>query len=72
MKIGSNSYHKYGFLELNEKFEIIGRTSDKSIEIAILKNKKILCTMFHPERHNKSQKLINKLITTFLKKSICN
>ena len=72
MKIVSNSYHKYGFLELNEKFEIIGRTSDKSIEIAILKKKKILCTMFHPERQNKSQKLINKLITTFLKKSICN
>ncbi len=72
MKIISNSYHQYGFLGLNEKFEIIGRSFSKSVEIAVLKNKKILCTMFHPERYNKSQKLINKLIIKFLKKSICN
>ncbi len=71
-KIITNSYHNYGFLKLNKKFEIIGRSRDKSIEIAILKKKKILCTMFHPERYNKKQKEINNLILNFLELKTCN
>ena len=51
---------------LNENFKCIGKSKDNSIEIAILKQKKVLCLMFHPERKNKSQKSINKLITNFL------
>ena len=43
----SNSYHNYGFFKLNEKFKIIGRSTDKSIELAEMRGKKILCMMFH-------------------------
>ena len=70
--INTNSYHNYGFLKLNNVFEVIGRSTDKSIEIATLKNKKVLCTMFHPERYNKSQKRVNELILSFLEISSCN
>ncbi len=71
-KINSNSYHNYGLFQLNNLFHIIGKSSDKSIEIAELKNKKILCLMFHPERFNKDQKKIDNLVINFLKKTICN
>ena len=42
--------------------EIIAKHKDGSIEIAELKNKNLFCTMFHPERKNKSQKIVDKLI----------
>ena len=65
-KILSNSYHNYGFFKLNEKFKIIGRSTDKSIELAEMRGKKILCMMFHPERYNASQRQINILIKNFI------
>jgi len=71
-KIITNSYHNYGFSKLNNKFQIIGKTKDNSIEIALIKNKKTLCLMFHPERKNKNQNSINKLILNFLDLNICN
>jgi len=71
-KINSNSFHNYGFSRLNNLFKVIGKTSDKSIEIAKMNKKKILCLMFHPERFNKDQKKINNLIIKFLRKSLCN
>ena len=39
---------------------------DSSIEIAEEKKNKILCFMFHPERFNKSQILIDKKNQIFL------
>ena len=66
-KIQTNSFHNFGFKNLNSKFLVIGKTYDGSIEIALLKNKKILCTMFHPERYNKDQKKINSMILNFLR-----
>ena len=62
----TNSFHNYGFLKLNTNFNCIGKSKDKSIEIAILKKKKVLCLMFHPERKNTNQSSINKLISNFL------
>ena len=62
----TNSFHNYGFLKLNKNFKCIGKSKDKSIEIAILKKKKVLCLMFHPERKNTNQSSINKLISNFL------
>ena len=67
-RINTNSFHNYSFKKLNKFFSVIGRTKDQCIEIAKLKNKKILCTMFHPERYNQSQEKINKMIFNFLKK----
>lgn len=60
--INVNSYHNYSIKNLDRKFEIIGKHSDGSIEIARFKKKKVFCTMFHPERKNQSQKIIDKLI----------
>jgi gamma-glutamyl-gamma-aminobutyrate hydrolase PuuD len=64
--INVNSYHNYSVLKLSDDFKIIGKHKDNSIEIAFSEKKKILCTMFHPERKNKSQQFINKLIFKFL------
>ena len=64
--INVNSYHNYNILKLSDDFETIGKHRDNSIEIAYSKKKKLLCTMFHPERKNKSQQFINKLIFKFL------
>tara|TARA_Y100000768_G_C23862139_1_gene626249 strand:+ start:144 stop:761 length:618 start_codon:yes stop_codon:yes gene_type:complete len=61
----TNSYHDYGFKKLGKKFDILGKTKDGNIEIAKLKNKNTFCTMFHPERYNKSQIIIDKIIKQF-------
>ena len=71
-KMNVNSYHKYGLLKLGKIFNVVAKSKDGSIEIAVIKNKKILCTMFHPERHSKSQDEINELIFNFLKQTVCN
>lgn len=56
-----NSYHNYNIKKLVKNFDILGKHSDNSIEIAIYK-KNVLCFMFHPERKNISQKTIDKVI----------
>ena len=61
-KINTNSYHKYGFFRLNEKFSPLGVCNDNLIEIAKLKNKLMYLIMFHPERYNKDQKKIDIFI----------
>ena len=61
-RINTNSYHKYGFFRLNEKFYPLGVCKDSSIEIAKLKNKLMYLIMFHPERYNKDQKKIDEFI----------
>lgn len=61
-KIIVNSYHNYKILNVPNFFDKYYALKDRGIELAISKNKKILCTMFHPERKNVSQKIINKII----------
>ena len=61
----TNSYHNYGFKYLPVDFEILAKSDDKIIEIAINRKYKILGLMFHPERKNFSQIQINHLIKNF-------
>ena len=65
-EITVNSYHNIAIKKLNNKFEIIAKSKDDNIEIAQLKNKKILGLMFHPERKNKDQPAIDKIIKKFI------
>lgn len=62
--INVNSYHNYKINFLGKSLKSLYSTKDNSIEIAYKKN--IFCLMFHPERNNKSQKKINKLLNNFL------
>ncbi len=62
-----NSFHRYKVTKINKNFKILGITNDKSIEYAFSKKYKILCTMFHPERKNKDQTEVNKIIKNFFK-----
>ena len=59
-------YHDYSIINLPQKFNVISKTEDGSIEIAELKRHKVLFLMFHPERYNKSNKEISNLIKKFL------
>ena len=60
--LNTNSYHNFGISSLNKHFEVLGKSKDKSIEFAKIKNKKIYCIMFHPERYNIDQKKIDIMI----------
>lgn len=60
--ITTNSFHNYGIKNLDVKFQILGKTIDGYIEFAKIRNKKIYCTMFHPERFNQDQKTIDTII----------
>lgn len=66
-KLSVNSYHNYSITKLPKNFLNIASTTDKSIEIAEHKTKRILCLMFHPERKMISQKSILKSIKKFFK-----
>ncbi len=66
-KININSFHDYAVTKLSKKFKKTYKLSDKSIELALSKNKKILLMMFHPERKNISDKIIKKIIFDFFK-----
>jgi gamma-glutamyl-gamma-aminobutyrate hydrolase PuuD len=61
-----NSYHNFSVNHLPRSFEIISRHDDNSIEIAKYNNK-LFCLMFHPERKNFSQKLIDQYFKKILK-----
>ncbi len=65
-RVKVNSFHNYSVKELPKDFEIIGLHKDGYAEIAYSKKFNILCTMFHPERKNISQKYVNNLISKFL------
>jgi|TARA_B110000008_G_scaffold198777_1_gene197301 gamma-glutamyl-gamma-aminobutyrate hydrolase PuuD len=65
-RIKVNSFHNYSVKELPKHFEIIGVHKDGYVEIAYAKKFNILCTMFHPERKNISQKYVDNLILKFL------
>ena len=63
-----NSYHNYGIKNINLKnYDIFAQSSDRCIELAYNKKHKFLGLMFHPERYNPSQIVINKIIKKFLK-----
>ena len=63
-----NSYHNYGIKNINLKnYDIFAQSSDRYIELAYNKKHKFLGLMFHPERYNTSQIVINKIIKKFLK-----
>lgn len=66
-KIIVNSYHNIAIKKLNNKFNIIARSKDDYIEIAHLKNKKILGIMFHPERKNINQLIVDKIVKKFFR-----
>ena len=61
-KINVNSYHDYIVKKLPKTFDFIVKDKDNSIEIAYSKKFKILNFMFHPERKNFSQRIIDKLL----------
>ena len=63
----TNSFHNYKIKNLAKNFEIISMSKDNSIEIAYAKKEKILGLMFHPERKNLSQSIINKLIFKYFR-----
>lgn len=64
-KLTVNSFHDFGVYDLSNNFDIISLHKDQSIEIAEHKSKKLLCLMFHPERHNKTQSKIDKFMKSF-------
>ena len=65
-KINVNSFHNYAVINSSKNFEIIGKHKDETIEVIYSKKKNILCLMFHPERKNISQKIIDNLISKHL------
>ena len=66
-KIYVNSFHNYSVFKIPKNFKSLANHKDKSIEIAFNDKLRILCTMFHPERKNKSQRFIKNLIYSHLK-----
>ena len=66
IKLNVNSYHKYSFKILDKSFNEVFYHKDKSIELAISSKNKVMLSMFHPERPNKDQNKINKIIKLFL------
>ena len=68
-KLNVNSFHSYGIgaKDISKKLNIIALDNKKNIEMFISKDKKIIGTMWHPERE-KDTKLLDKLIN-YLKKN---
>ena len=67
VSINVNSFHNYVILTLPKIFDVIVKHKDNTIELAYSKKFKILSMMFHPERKNRSQANINKLVFSHLK-----
>ena len=64
-----NSFHNDGIKkkDLSKKFDLLAHDKDENVEMFISKNKKIIGTMWHPERE-KSTFLLDKLISYLNKK----
>jgi putative glutamine amidotransferase len=64
-----NSFHKDGIKksDLSKKLNMIANDNDENVEMFISKNKKIIGTMWHPERE-KNTLLLDKLINYLNKK----
>ncbi len=65
-KILVNSFHDLQIIKLNNKLKKIAETKNGNIEIAFSKKKRILGLMFHPERYNKDQVDVDKIIKKFI------
>ena len=65
-KIIVNSYHNIIIKNLNCNWQKIAEAEDKSTEIAYSNKYKCLGLMFHPERNNRSQPIVDKLIKKFI------
>ena len=62
-----NSYHDYGIKTINsQNYDLIAVSKYKFVELAYSKKDKFLGIMFHPERYNTSQIIINKTLKNFL------
>ena len=60
-----NSFHNYGIKDINLKnYDVVGVSKDKFVDWHIIE-KENLGLMFHPERYNVSQIVINKIIKNF-------
>jgi putative glutamine amidotransferase len=67
-KINVNSFHNFAVMKVNEELKPTGiHKNDQSIEIAESQKLKILCLMFHPERYNRSQEVIDDYFKFFFK-----
>jgi len=64
-KINVNSFHRNKIVDENKIFKVLGH-KDNILEIGYIKKYNFLGLMFHPERKNKSQIFINKIIKNFL------
>ena len=62
VRVKVNSFHNYAVYRLPSHFKQIKKCSDNTIEFAYSKNKKIMCTMFHPERKNWNESFIKKIV----------
>ena len=66
-KISVNSFHNYSIKRIPKEFKILAKHQNNTIEVVFSKKYKILCTMFHPERKNKSQSYVDNLLFSYLK-----
>ena len=64
-----NSFHNYGIKknDLSKVFNMLAIDKDENIEMFISNNKKIIATMWHPEREKNTQ-ILDNLIKYFNKK----
>jgi putative glutamine amidotransferase len=65
-KMNVNSYHNYAFKKCPKNFVTKAKHSDETIEIIYSYKYKSLGLMFHPERKNKDEKIVNKIVSKFL------
>ena len=68
-KINVNSFHRNKIIDKNKLFKVLGH-KDNILEIGYIKKYNFLGLMFHPERKNKNQIFINKIIKKFLLKKL--
>ena len=69
-KLNVNSYHNYAIETLNPNFEVLYKSEDNLIEIAIHKKHKLLISMPHPERINLNQNMLDNIIKKYFLKWI--
>ena len=69
-KFSVNSFHNYKITKIADNFKILAKAKDNSVEAFISKNKKILCTMWHPERYSSPKKIEILLMKKFIKNYI--
>ena len=61
--INVNSFHNYSIFNSNNKFEVLAKHKDGSIEL--MKKNNFLAMMFHPERKSINQLYVDRIIKGF-------